>query len=397
MKPLPLNGVRVIDLTQIYQGPYATFLMAMGGAEVIKVEPFGGERTRRGGGDATPLAFAMLNSNKKSVTLDLKQPRGRELLLAMVEKADVLTENFAPGTMDRLGIGWDALRAANPRLIYGSANGYGSFGPDWDQLAMDHTVQAASGIMNSTGEAGGPPARAGGQVCDFMGGIHFYSAIVTALLGRHQTGIGTRVESAMIEAIYFNLSSEYSSYHRTGEIPPRRGDKSAGQTAPYGRYECADGWIALICVSEPQWHSLLKLLGRDDLKDDPAYDGPVNRSAREDEINEMIGAWTRTQSRDEAFAALRAARLPVAPVRDLAEVMADRHLHARGMLHDMTHPYMGEIVLPGSPLRLFEYERLTPEFFPEIGADTANVLSGLLGLEQAEIDALAAAGVVECA
>lgn len=394
MKPQALEGIRVLDLTQIYQGPYATFLMAMAGAEVIKIEPPGGERTRRGGGEATPLAFAMLNSNKKSLTLDLKKPRAKELLLSMVEKADVICENFAPGTMERLGLGWEVLSARNPRLIYGAANGYGSFGPDWDQLAMDHTIQAASGIMSITGETGGPPARAGGQVCDFMGGIHFYGALMTALLGRERTGAGTRVESAMIEAIYFNISSEYSHYHRTGEIPPRRGDKSAGQTAPYGRYECTDGWVALIVVSEPQWKSLCRLVGREDLADDPAYEGAPNRHAHEDEINAMISAWTREQTREEVFQKMRAARLPVAPVRDVAEVMADPHLHARGMLHRMHHPYMGDVVLPTSPLRLFEYETSPLQFFPEPGADSAAVLGEWLGLDAGAVEGLRGDGVV---
>ena len=394
MKPQPLAGIRVLDLTQIYQGPYATFLMAMGGAEVIKIEPPGGERTRRGGGENTPLAFAMLNSNKKSLTLDLKQQKAKELFLSMVETADVVTENFAPGTMDRLGIGWEVMRERNPKLIYGSANGYGSFGPDWDQLAMDHTVQAAAGIMSVTGETGGPPARAGGQVCDFMGGIHFYGAIMTALLGRERTGQGTRVESAMIEAIYFNISSEYSHYHRTGEIPPRRGDKSAGQTAPYGRYQCTDGWVALIVVSEPQWKSLCRLVSREDLADHPDYAGPALRNQHEAEINEIISAWTRDKSRDDVFQQMRAARLPVAPVRDLAEVMNDRHLHERGMLNRMEHPYMGDVVLPASPLRLFEYERLPVEFFPEIGGNNHDVLSSVLGLEEDQIASLAKDGVI---
>ncbi len=394
MKPLPLAGIRVLDLTQIYQGPYATFMMAMGGAEVIKIEPPGGERTRRGGGENTPLAFAMLNSNKKSITLDLKRQKAKDLFLDMVEHADMVTENFAPGTMDRLGIGWEAMRARNPKLIYGSANGYGSFGPDWDQLAMDHTVQAASGIMSVTGEEGGPPARAGGQVCDIMGGAHFYGALVTALLGRERTGEGTRVESAMVEAIYFNISSEYSHYHRTGEIPPRRGDKSAGQTAPYGRYQCTDGWVALIVVSEPQWKSLCRLLGREELADDPAYAGPVLRNGREEEINGMISDWTRDQSREAVFAKMRAARLPVAPVRDVAEVMNDRHLHERGMLNRMAHPYMGDVVLPSSPLRLFDYERPPVEFFPEIGANNQDVLADLLGMSEGDVQALAADGVI---
>jgi crotonobetainyl-CoA:carnitine CoA-transferase CaiB-like acyl-CoA transferase len=227
-----------------------------------------------------------------------------------------------------------------------------------------------------------------------MGGIHFYGALVTALLGRERTGQGTRVESAMVEAIYFNISSEYSHYHRTGEIPPRRGDKSAGQTAPYGRYECSDGWVALIVVSEPQWKSLCRLIGCEHLADDPDYAGPVLRNAREAEINALINAWTCNQTRDEVFAKMRAARLPVAPVRDVAEVMNDRHLHARGMLHRMHHPYMGEVVLPSSPLRLFDYEQEPLRFFPEAGQDSAAVLTEWLGLAEGDISALAAEGVI---
>jgi CoA:oxalate CoA-transferase len=214
------------------------------------------------------------------------------------------------------------------------------------------------------------------------------------LLGRERSGVGTRVESAMVEAMYFNLSSEYTYYHRTGELPPRRGDKSAGQTAPYGRYQCKDGWLALIVVSEQQWQSLLRLLGREDLSDNPDYSGAPNRSKHEDEINGMISDWTATRTRDEAFAALRAARLPVAPVRNIQEVMADPHLHARGMLHDMHHPYMGDVTLPSSPLRLMEYETSPLQFFPEPGADSAGVLRELLGLDDAEIASLAEAKVI---
>lgn len=394
MADTPLDGIRVLDLTQIYQGPYASMLMAMAGADVAKVEPLGGERTRRGGGADTPLAFAMLNSNKRSLTLDLKDPRGKDVLIDLAREADVLLENFAPGVMDRLGLGWDVMREANPRLIYGSANGYGSFGPDWDQLAMDHTIQAASGIMSSTGEAGGPPARTGGQICDIMGGIHLYAGVMTALMGRAQTGKGTRVESAMIEAIYFALGTEYSYVHRMGEAPPRRGDKSPGQLAPFGRYRCKDGWVAHMCVSDHHWRNLAKLIGREDLAEDPDYATAPDRHPREAELNTMIEAWTGERTRDEAFQQMRAARVPVAPVKDVLEVMADPHLHARGMLHDLTHPDMGEVTLPASPLRLLDYDRLPVEFYPEPGAQGRDILSEWLGMSEPAIDDLAEAGVI---
>ena len=291
MQQKPLDGIRVLDLTQIFQGPYATFLMALAGAEIVKVEPRAGERMRQGVGAKTTLAFAMLNSNKKSLTLDLKHPRGKELLKSMAEKADVLIENFAAGTMDRLGLGYDVMREINPRLIYASGTGYGLTGPDKDLLAMDHTIQAAAGVMSITGEAGGPPARAGGTPCDIMGGIHLHAGVLQALLARNLTGKGTRVETAMVEAMYFTLTSDLGAYHRTGKLPERRGDKTPANTAPYGRYRCKDGWIAVICVSEAQWERVLQVVGREELIGNPDYEGREKRHAREAEINAMIEDW----------------------------------------------------------------------------------------------------------
>jgi len=394
MQTLPLSGIKVLDLTQIFQGPYASFLMAMAGADVVKIEPHAGDRMRQGRGAGTTLSFAMLNSNKKSLTLDLKHPRGKELLKAMAAKADVLLENFAAGTMDRLGLGWDVMREINPRLIYGSATGYGLSGPDRDLLAMDHTVQAASGIMSVTGEAGGPPARAGGTPCDIMGGIHLYAGVLQALLGREKTGRGTRVEIAMLETMYFTLASDLAAYHRTGTLPERRGDKTPANTAPYGRYRCKDGWIALICVSEAQWERVLDVVGRADLKGNPDYEGREKRHAREAEINAMIEGWSGKLSRDEAFATMREHRVPVAPIRNLDDVRNDPHMHERGMLHRMHHPDMGDIVLPHAPIRLSDYAPKQLDFFPDTGANNADVLEDWLGLSRTEIEALAKDAVI---
>jgi CoA:oxalate CoA-transferase len=389
-----LEGIRVLDLTQIYQGPYAAFLLAMAGAEVVKIEPHAGERARRAGGVDTPMAFAMLNSNKKSITLDLKNPDGKALLKSLVEKADVLMENFAPGTMDRLGVGYEVLKEINPRLIYASATGYGLSGPDRDQLAMDHTIQAASGLMSVTGERGGPPSRAGGTPCDIMGGIHMHAGILQALLGRERSGKGTLVETAMMEAMYFTLSSDLTHLHRTGETPPRRADKTNTLTTPYGRYECADGWIAIICVAEQHWERVLNVIGRADLIGDPEFADNELRNARETEINEMIETWSRALSRDEAFAIMRDAKVPVAPIRDIDDVRNDPHMHERGMLQHIEHPDLGEIVLPSSPIRLSEFETSAIRVYPEKGGDTASVLSEWLDLDDAKIAELSSNGVV---
>ncbi len=219
----PLDGVTVIDLSQIYNGPYATFMMAMAGAEVIKIEPPGGEHLRRRsavGGAALP--FAMLNGSKRSVVLDLKTEAGRDALLDLVAQADVVVENFAPGTMDRLEVGWARLQAVNPRLIYAASSGYGSTGPNRDYPAMDLTVQAMSGIMSVTGFPDRPPVKAGPALCDFFAGTHLYGAIVTALYERERTGRGRRVEVAMQEAVYASLSSNLGLYFDTGDTQCRR-------------------------------------------------------------------------------------------------------------------------------------------------------------------------------
>lgn len=394
MADKPLAGIRVIDLTQIYQGPYAAFLMAGAGADVIKVEPPGGERLRGRGGAHTPLSFVMLNSNKRSVTLNLKAPRGRDILKRLAAEADVLLENYAPGVMDNLGVGWEVLQALNPRLIYGSGTGYGLTGPDRDQLAMDHTIQAASGVMSMTGDPDRPPARAGGAPSDIMGGIHMYAGVMTALVGRAATGKGTRVEVSMLEAMYFTLCSEFAAYHASGELPVRASGRSPAGAAPYGRYRCQDGWIAIICVAESHWEAICRVIGREDLLADEAYGAAHLRKKRQEEIDGLIEAWSSRLPRNEAFAAMRDAKIPVAPVRNLEEVRTDPHLHARGMLSTMTHPDLGEIVLPSSPIRYSEYEGHEVTFYPEPGADNEVVYGNELGLAAGELEALRADGVI---
>src|SRR3954462_4077117 len=207
--PYPLHGIKVVDLSQIYNGPYATFLMAQAGAEVIKVEPKGGEHLRRRGvvGGAA-LPFAMLNANKQSVSLDLKNPEGRDLLIGMVRQADVLVENFAPGVTARLGIGADAMHKLNPRLIYAQSSGYGQEGLYRDYPAMDLTVQAMSGVMGITGFADREPVKAGPGLCDFFAGVHLYGGIGTARLERECSGHGRTVEVAIFEAVYASLGSQ---------------------------------------------------------------------------------------------------------------------------------------------------------------------------------------------
>lgn len=391
----PLEGVTVIDLGQIYNGPYATFLMAMAGARVIKVEPPGGEKMRRRGAvGGAMLPFAMLNSNKEFVTLNLKSPEGVALLKQMVAKADVLLENFAPGAMERLGLGYDVVSAINPGIVYASGTGYGSFGPSKDMLAMDLTIQAMSGVMASTGFADRPPVKAGPALCDFFGGIHLYGAVVTALYKKARTGEGTRVEVSMLESVYPSLSSTLGLYYGSGnENPPRTGNRHGGMAeAPYNVYGCTDGWVAMLCVSERHWEALLNLMGRQDLLGAAKFKDLQSRVDNIDELDAMIEAWTRQFDKQTLVDSLIKARIPCAPVREIDEVVNDPHMHARGTLKRIDHPELGEVVLPTGPMLFSGATR--PDLSPSkaVGADNTAVFGGWLGVGDDDLAALEKSG-----
>jgi CoA:oxalate CoA-transferase len=391
MDRLPLDGVTVIDLGQIYNGPYATLLMALAGAYVIKVEPRHGENLRgraRAKGSGAP--FVMLNSNKAGVTLDLRTDRGRELLLRMTDRADVLVENFRPGVTERLGVGPDTVRERNPRLIYASGSGFGQSGPYRDLPAMDITVQAMSGVMSVTGWPDMPPVKTGPALCDFFGGIHLYGAIATALYDRERTGEGRVVEASMFESVYASLMSSLGLF--LGSENPqtlRTGNRHNGLAeAPYNAYPASDGFLTLICVTDAHWRSLAAAMGREDLAEREGYATRAERVDRIDEIDELVGAWTAVRTKAELVETLRAHRVPCAPVRDLAEVTTDPHLHARGMLREIDHPEIGRITVPHSPLR-FDGESgadLRPS--PALGQDNEAVYCDWLGLSHEELEEL---------
>lgn len=394
---LPLTGITVVDLGQIYNGPYATFLMAMAGARVIKIEPQGGEHLRRRGvvGGAA-LPFAMLNANKLSVTLNLKSERGKELLIEMVKRGDVLLENFAPGAMDRLGLGWEKLHAINPRLVYGSGTGFGLSGPKRDYPAMDLTVQAMAGVMSVTGFPDRPPVKAGPAICDFITGVHLYGAVITALYEREKTGVGRRVEVSMQEAVYASLASNLGMWYGSkGDIPPRTGNQHGGLAeSPYNVYPTRDGYIAIICVGEQHWKSLTEAMQRPDLRDDPRFTTLKARVERMSTVDEIVGEFTARFEKQPLFELLMKHRVPCAPVRDLDEVVNDPHLHARGALQWQEHPELGRIPVQASPLRFTGSTPLPILPSRTLGADNDAVYGDWLGLSQAERTSLANEGVI---
>jgi CoA:oxalate CoA-transferase len=394
----PLSGIVVVDLSQIYNGPYATYLMALAGATVIKVEPPGGESLRRRGvvGGAA-LPFAMLNGLKQSVTLNLKTEAGKSALLGLVRGADVLVENFSPGTMDRLGLGLDTLRAVNPRLVYAASSGFGSTGPYREYPAMDLTVQAMSGVMATTGFPDRPPVKAGPALCDFFAGTHLYAAIATALFDRERTGIARRVEVAMQDAVYASLSSSLGMHwsRHGADLPPRTGNRHGGLAeAPYNVYPTTDGWIAILCVGDAHWKSLTTAMGMPALAGDPRFVGLKARVENMDVVDNLVSEWTRSRGKQELFDLLMSYQVPAAPVRDLDEVVDDANMHARGALQWQDHPELGRIVVQQTPLR---FDGLTPlkiEPSRPLGADTEMVLRERLGLSEIEIQAILSANAV---
>jgi CoA:oxalate CoA-transferase len=336
---LPLSGIAVLDLGRYYQAPYAAFLLAMAGADVIKVEAVGGEpmRVRRGG--QTSYAQAMLNSNKRNVTLNFKHARGRELLLELAKRSDVLIENFAAGVMDRLGVGYAVLSAQNPRLVYASGTGFGLSGPDRDGLALDPVIQAHAGIASVTGAPDGPPFKAGPAVADFLGGTHLYGGIVTALLQRERSGRGRLVEVALQEAVYPALATNLAQLYYQGPESVRTGNRH-GALAPYGFFRAREGYVGLLCTTEEQWRRLLAAMGRTDLQDDPRF----------------------------ATNKVRVANL------------------------EQTE--LGAVVLPHSPIRYHGCERepLVPS--GRLGQDNADVYRNRLGLSHSELEKLREEGVI---
>lgn len=390
----PLDGIVVLDLTQIYNGPYATFLMAMAGADVIKIEPKDGEHLRRrphARGATEP--FAVLNANKRSLVLDLKSDAGRQVLLKLVRTADVLVENFAPGVMNRLHLDEETLRAENPGLVIASGNGYGAEGAYRDFTAMDLTVQAMAGVVSVTGHPDQPPVKAGPAIADFFGGVHLYGAIVTALFQRQATGLGCNVEVAMMDAVIPSLMSNLGLHRSGSRRNLRTGNAHGGLlVVPYNVYPVQDGGVAILAVSDAHWVALVHALDCPELVDDPRFSEKSNRVKNRVELDARISELTMKFNKEDLFERLIAARVPSAPVRDLDEVINDKHLHARGMLKWIEHPAYGRMLAMGSPLRFQGWGGPDDVASHELGADSREVLAQLAGITEAEFDELTQAG-----
>ena len=395
MEDQPLADITVLDLGQIYNGPYCGYLLAMAGARVIKVEPPGGERMRGTGDVIVSYPFMMLNGNKESVTLNFKSDSGRDLLRGLVGRADILLENFAPGTLDRHGVGADALTAINPRLIYAAGTGFGRTGPHRDYRAMDITVQAMTGVMAITGHDGEPPLKAGPAMCDILGGIHLYAAITTALVRRERTGRGAVLDVAMQDAVFPALTSALGAWYVSGGKSRRTGNHHhASAVAPYNVYATSDGHVAIICVRERHWLALLDAMGKPGLADDPRFADRATRAQNMEATDAVVEAWTSDHPKADVFRVCQQHQVPCAPVQSLGDVLNDPHLLERGALAKVAHEHYGEVALPSTPLRFQDVDPPAVSLPRTAGADNASVYGEFLGLSADDVASLQDAGAV---
>ena len=395
-----LDGVVVLDLGQVYNGPYCTMLLAHLGADIIKIEPFGGEPVRgRETGSHDPHEFRFLNGGKRSLRLDLKKPAGKDIFLRLATKADVVVENFSPGTMDRLGLGYHVLSATNPRLIFASGTGFAPDSPHRGSRAMDLTVQAMTAVMSTTGFPDQEPTKTGPAIADFLGGIHLMAAVTAALYQRSVTGRGQCVEVAMQDAVVPTLASNISGFLNRGALMPERtGNRHGGlAVCPYNSYPTANGSIAILCLTNRHWAALCSVMDRSDLAEDPAFGTGPGRVAEMDKIDHIIAEWTRGQLRDELFERLQRAEVPSAPVMSLAEMLSGSVVGPNGMLRPITteaacdpgmatpNPNVPGGYTFGSPLRMSDSPPAPSTAAPALGAHSDELLVEKLGLTATEL------------
>jgi crotonobetainyl-CoA:carnitine CoA-transferase CaiB-like acyl-CoA transferase len=400
-----LEGIRVVDFTQFEAGPSCTESLAWLGAEVVKIEnPKTGDPGRRrqpGQPDNDPWYFHQYNANKKSVTLNLKAPRGLEIVRELLKKADVMVENMAPGTIERLGLGYSEVKKLTPGIIYCQVKGFGTGSPYENSLAFDMIAQAAGGTISVTGEGDRPPVKPGPSFGDTGTGMLMAISILGALYKRSKTGQGRRLQVAMQDAMLHYMRVPFSRTQLSGKAVLRNGTSRSmpGGLTPSALYPCKPGgpndYVYIFCsrANPEHWQRLLKAIGREDLRGDARYDTQAARAGRPAEVDEIIAAWTRQHTKEEAMSLLGAAGVPAGAVFDTLELMNDPSFTERGIMQTIDHPTTGKVKMPAWPVR---FDGAPPKVKPSplLGQHVDDVLGAWLGMNAKELAALRQDGIV---
>ena len=396
--PGPLDGITVLDLTRILAGPFCTMTLGDLGAEIIKIEhPNGGDPARGNGPfvEGYSSYFLSVNRGKRSVTLDLHTSRGVELLRRLAEKADVLVENFRPGTMDRFGVGPEELMRRAPGLIYCSISGFGQTGPYANLPALDIIVQGMGGIMSITGEPGGPPVRPGTSIGDIAGGLYGAVGVLSALVERAVSGKGQHVDIGMLDCQLAIQENALARFFATGEVPGPIGTRHPIAT-PFQAFEAADGWVVVAVFGglNDRWPLFCAVIDRVDLVDDPDYETGWTRTQHYDRLAPVLNEALRARTVDDWVARFREVGIPCGPLNRIDQVAADPQVAARGMIVEAQGPGGVKLKVVASPIKLSRTTLPVPSASPGLGDDTAWALGSLLGVDDTEIEALRREGVV---
>lgn len=393
-----LSDITVLDLTRVLAGPYSTMMLADYGANVIKIEmPGKGDDTRAMGPfkNGESMYYANVNRNKKSITLNLKTEQGKKLFLDMVRKADVVVENYRPGVMDKLGVGYDVLREVNDQIIYAAVSGFGCYGPKHQRPGYDIIAQAYGGLMSITGEAGGHPLRVGNAMGDVLGGMNLTIGILMALHARSVIGHGQRVDVALVDSVVSSLETGTQRFFASGKQPELMGNRYAS-AYPYDSFRARDGSFVIGCGNDKLFTLLCtKVLGREDLLTDPRFETNVKRCENHAALKPEIEAWSMQHTIDDAVALIDAAGVPAAPINDLTRVTTDEHIAgAREMFVPLHHPVIGDMKVNGNPVKLMETKADISRPAPALGQDNEAVYGQLLGLDSATLKQLAEEKVI---
>jgi formyl-CoA transferase len=392
----PLRGLRILDLTRVLAGPFCTMMLADMGAEVIKIEqPGKGDDTRhfapfRNGESAY---YMNLNRGKKGVTLDLKG-QGREVFLELVKSADVVVENYRPGTMDRLGLGYETLREANPRLVYAAVSGFGDSGPYRLRPGYDIIAQAMGGLMSTSGWPGGEPTRSGTAMADVLAGLSVTIGLLAALRHRDAAGVGQKVDVALVDSVVASLEIITQIYLTEGRVPERIGNRYES-CYPYDSFAARDGSVVIAAANDKLWRLVCRVIGQPDLADEERFATNARRVQRHAEIKALIERWTGTRSIDDIVEQMLAAGVPASPINTIDRLVTDPHIaKAREMFVDVQHPKTGKTTLTGSHIKFSATPSCVRGPAPLLGEHNGAILGGVSGMSVERLARLQAEGVV---
>lgn len=394
--PKPLDGLRVIDLTRVLAGPFCTMLLADMGADVIKIEnPDGGDDSRAFGPYKQGLSayYMGLNRSKRSVTLNLKNEKAKEMLKSLVRDADVVVENFKPGTMNKLGLGYEVLREVNPKIIYAASSGFGQTGPYSPRAAYDLIIQGMSGFMSITGFDADNPVKAGSSIADIFAGVFTTIGILAALEHRRKTGAGQMVDVAMLDCMVATLENALATFDCTGKSPEPIGNVHRS-IAPFASFRTADGQVNVCAGNDDLWRRFCEAIGMENYVSDPRFADNKVRVANFGELAPLINERMEGKTTAEWTAILDAVKVPCGPIMNLQQVVADPHIQARNMIVELMHPVVGKLLVPGVPIKFSETPASISSAAPALGEHNEEVFGQLLGMSGAEIAELKEKGAI---